>query len=82
MRTRSPSKWLRLICLPPSKGEVISTQVLLTTIRALGSPEHIRENVATVALKDAEMALIDSIIANNPVVGDRFNAHGMKYTNV
>ena len=47
-----------------------------------GTPEHVKENIATIALTDDEMEIIDSIVANNPVAGDRFNAHGMKYINL
>lgn len=35
------------------------------------SPEHVQENIATIALTDDEMKVIEYIIANNAVVGDR-----------
>ena len=46
------------------------------------SVEHIRENANTVPLGDEEMKALDSIIAENPIAGERFHFHGMKHANV
>ncbi|KAF2864684.1 NADP-dependent oxidoreductase domain-containing protein [Massariosphaeria phaeospora] len=43
---------------------------------------HIRENAATVALDEEEMNLVDAIIAENPVAGERYHPHGMKMVNL
>ncbi|KAL3250619.1 hypothetical protein ABHI18_011092, partial [Aspergillus niger] len=45
------------------------------------SEQHIRENAAAVPLSKEEMEAVDAILAQNPIVGERYHAHGMKFIN-
>jgi hypothetical protein len=44
--------------------------------------QHIRENVAAVALNEHEMEVVDAIITKNPIAGARYHPHGMKMVNM
>ncbi len=46
-------------------------------IPGAGSVERVRENATEIALSDAEMAEIDSILAEFPLVGTRYHPGGM-----
>ncbi|KAF2816387.1 Aldo/keto reductase [Mytilinidion resinicola] len=55
---------------------------LIVPIPGTSSPDRVRENAAAAALADDEMKAVEAILSLNPVVGDRYHAHGMKLTDL
>ncbi|KAF2655024.1 Aldo/keto reductase [Lophiostoma macrostomum CBS 122681] len=55
---------------------------VVTPIPGSTSTEHIKENLAAVPLTDGQMEILDSIIAEHPIVGERYHPQGTKYANI